>query len=105
MEEMNFEMDKERILSMLKESLDRGTAVGIDAFDALGGDISITGVEDVDESDEDPVIILKGYDVNGYILKRNRIRLSEITKVYSFASSFENPYYKELTGVRFHRLV
>jgi hypothetical protein len=46
-------------------------------------------------TDSDPVVILKSYDVTGYLLARNNLKLSEIESVIPFTSTFPNPFLKE----------
>jgi hypothetical protein len=88
------------MLSHLYESKNRGTVVGISA-PILGNGVFLTAVDDIKELDEDYSIQLKGYDITGYILERNRIRLSDIRAVCPFTSPFVNPYLKELTNDSF----
>jgi hypothetical protein len=97
-----FISDTEQILKCLNESHANSTVVAISA-PILGSGVFLTSVENV-VPENDPLIVLKGYDVTGYILERNRIRLSDIRSVCPFKSEFKNPYLKELTGERFYEI-
>jgi hypothetical protein len=82
--------DPGEILNILRESKANGTAVGIFA-PALGQAIYVTAVEDILD-DDDITIVLKNYDITGYMLETNKLRLGEIKSVCPFRSLFENPY-------------
>lgn len=101
--DLAFISEPEEILNALQESKDRGTVVGISAA-ILGNGVFLTSVENVIPADSDHIIVLKGYDVTGYILERNKIRLSDIRAICPFQSKFNNPYLKELTGDRFYEI-
>jgi hypothetical protein len=98
-----FISDPDEILRALNESKNNGTVVGISA-PILGNGVFLTSVESLAETDSDHVITLKGYDVTGYILERNRLRLTDIRGICPFQSKFNNPYLKELTGERFYEI-
>jgi len=91
---MELVSDPGEMLNILAESKANGTAVGINAA-PLGNEIYITAVEDV-IIDEDITIVLKNYDITGYMLERNKLKLGEITSVCPFKSAFENPYMRTL---------
>src|SRR5688572_17996382 len=102
--DLAFITEREEILNALLESKDHGTVVGISAA-ILGNGVFLTAVENVVvTSSDDFIITLKGYDVTGYILERNKIRLSDIRAICRFQSKFKNPYLKELTGDRFYEI-
>jgi hypothetical protein len=98
-----FTSDLEQIYHHLVQSKINNTVVAISA-PVLGNGVFLTAVDDITKSDDDQVITLKGYDVTGYILERNKLRLSEIRAVCPFTSMFKNPYLKELTGERFYEV-
>lgn len=81
-----------RMLDVLSESKAQGTAVGIFA-PVLGQEIFVTAVEDI-LVDEEITVVLKNYDITGYILETNKLKLAEIKSVCPFKSPFENPYMK-----------
>lgn len=90
--------DPGEILSVLTESKQRGTAVGIRAA-VLGKEIYVTAVEEIVMGDE-ITIILKNYDTTGYMLETNKLKLGEIASVCPFRSPFENPYMRTLNYSR-----
>jgi hypothetical protein len=92
-----FISEPSEILKHLYESKTHGTVVGISA-PILGNGVFLTAVEDIKMINDDHSVQLKGYDVTGYILERNRIRLSDIRAVCPFRSLFVNPYLKEFTN-------
>jgi hypothetical protein len=101
---MEFEVKPEKILSQLRESLQSETLVGIYAPHVLGAGIFITTVVNLREEETDVVIHLREYDSTGYILAKSKLLLSQIVKLYSFASRMDNPYMKSLTGERFYQI-
>ncbi len=86
--------DPGEMLTILTDSKVNGTAVGISAS-VLGNEIFVTAVEDI-VIDHDITIILKNFDITGYMLETNKLKLGEIERVYPFKSPFENPYMKTL---------
>lgn len=80
------------ILNILTDSKTNGTTVGINA-PVLGKEIFVTGVEDI-IMDKDITIVLKNYDITGYMLETNKLKLGDITSVCPFTSPFPNPYMK-----------
>ena len=82
------------MLNILAESKANGTTVGVIAA-VLGKDIYVTAVEDI-IIDNDITIVLKSYDITGYMLETNKLRLGEISSVCPFKSQFENPYMRSL---------
>ena len=98
MNKLNTELiaDPGEMLNILSESKASGTAVGINA-PSLGSQIYVTAVEDiVIDADEDITIVLKNYDVTGYMLETNKLKLGEIKSVCPFKSPFVNPYMKTM---------
>lgn len=102
---MDFETDAEKIVALLKESLAHGVVVGIEAPAILGNGIFVTTVEKITEFIDGIEIQLRQYDSNGYFLPKTLLQISDILKVYRFNSQMVNPYLKDLTGQRFHRLI
>src|SRR5687768_5358682 len=87
--------DPGEMLTILAESKASGTAVGISAPLLGSSEIYVTAVEDI-LIDEDITVILKGYDITGYMLETNKLKLGEIKSVCPFKSAFENPYMRTL---------
>lgn len=86
--------DPGEILNILTDSKANGTAVGINA-PVLGKEIFVTAVEDI-IIDNDITIVLKSYDITGYMLETNKLKLGDITSVCPFKSPFTNPYMRVL---------
>jgi hypothetical protein len=82
------------MLTILAQSKSHGTAVGIKAPN-LGTGIYVTAVEDIVIGDE-IVIVLKSYDITGYMFETNKLKLWEIGSVFPFKSAFENPYMRNI---------
>ena len=97
MSKLNMELvsDPGEVLNILTESKASGTAVGISAPTVLGDEIYVTAVEDIIIG-EDITVVLKNYDITGYMLEKNKLKLSEIKSVFPFKSAFENPYMRTL---------
>lgn len=94
---MELVSDPGDMLNILSESMMHGTAVGIKAPN-LGSGIFVTAVEDI-LVDTDIIIVLKNYDITGYILEKNKLRLDEIGSVFPFKSAFENPYMRNMRHI------
>ena len=86
------------ILNILTDSKTKGTTVGINA-PVLGKEIFVTAVEDI-VIDKDITIVLKNYDITGYMLETNKLKLGDITSVCPFKSQFTNPYMRTLKNSR-----
>ncbi len=82
--------DPANILNILLYSRANGTAVGIKAPN-LGCGIYVTAVEEILVEEEIITIVLKNYDISGYMLETNRLKLGEINSVFPFRSEFQNP--------------
>lgn len=91
---MDLVSDPGEMLTILTESKQSGTAVGISA-PSLGKEIYVTAVEDI-VIDKDITIVLKSYDITGYILETNKLKIGDIKSVYPFKSPFENPYMRSM---------
>ena len=96
MEKLSMELVSEPggMLNILAESKAHGTAVGVSA-PVLGSEIYVTAVEDI-VIGEEITIVLKNYDITGYMLETNKLKLGEIKSVCPFKSYFENPYMRTL---------
>ena len=101
--DLAFISDPTEMLEILVDSQVNTTVVGISA-PVLGNGVFLTSVEHIHPAGPDYIIALKGYDVTGYILERNKIRLSDVRAVCPFKSKFNNPFLKELTGNRFYEI-
>jgi hypothetical protein len=94
-EDEDFIKSKVDILQNLIQSKENGTTVGINA-PSLSAGMVITGVDDVVLAESEIVIVLKQYDMSGYMLPHHRIYIDEIESLYPFASTFKNPFLENL---------
>lgn len=95
MEQEDFN-DPSDVLKKLFESKLQGTIIGL-LSPIFGRRMVLTGVEDL-ILDDDPIVVLKPYDMHGYILPETKIHLKEIHSVREFISKFKNPFEKRLTS-------
>lgn len=91
---MELVSDPDDMLHILTDSKTNGTAVGIKAPN-LGNGIYVTAVDDI-VIDQEITIVLKNYDITGYMLETNKLKLGEIKSVFPFKSAFENPYMRNI---------
>lgn len=91
---MELVTDPGRMLEILAESKTNGTAVGIYA-PVVSRELFVTAVEDI-IIDEDVTIVLKNYDITGYMLETNKVKFDDIRSVCPFTSPFRNPYMRTL---------
>lgn len=93
MENVHMELvsDPGEMLTILTESKQSGTAVGISAPSLGDDEIYVTAVDDIVVG-QDIMIVLKNYDITGYMLGTNKLKIGDIKSVYPFKSPFENPY-------------
>src|SRR5688500_9482220 len=90
--ELEFTTATEEILRIVIHSKEYGNVIGISS-PALGAGIFITAVEKV-VLDYETIIYLKPYDVNGGLLEKNTLKLTEITSACAFKSRYEKLYHK-----------
>lgn len=90
-------IDRDRILHELTVSRDHQNAILI-ASRALGPQYYITAVEDIilGENGGEITVVIKPYDITGYIFPINKLLLSEIKAVSLFKSKLENPFMRVL---------
>jgi hypothetical protein len=99
--ELEFLTGREAILEVLDHSQQHGNVIGI-CSPALGPGIFITTVDHVVLNYE-TIVYLKPYDVNGFKLEKNALKLTEIASVCAFRSHYEKLFHEqpkehELTG-------
>lgn len=96
MDNLNMELvtDPGEVLNILTDSKTQGTAVGINA-PILGNEIYVTAVEDIIIGQE-ITIVLKNFDITGYMLETNKLKLGDIQSVCPFKSPFQNPLMRTL---------
>ena len=90
--ELEFTTATEEILRILIHSKEYGNVIGISS-PLLGAGIFITAVDKI-ILDYETIVQLKAYDVNGGLLEKNTLKLTEITSACSFKSRFEKLYNK-----------
>jgi hypothetical protein len=81
---------RKAIREALVESRITGKVVGVYAH-VLGEGMFLTCVEEITTRGKDDVVSLKPYDMNGVLLVRNELCLSEIKSVCPFESFYVNP--------------
>jgi hypothetical protein len=81
---------KAEISNVILKARDVGNVVGVYS-PALGEGMLLLGIEDVLTDRSEPVIVFKRYDLNGIVLQRTHIGLSEIRSVCPFNCKYENP--------------
>ena len=83
------------ILSTLLQSKTFGTVVGIFAI-SLGPTMVMTAVDDIIDVKNDKIIVLRETDLLGLKLVDDQILLSEIVRVHSFKTLFDDPFHVKL---------
>lgn len=81
---------KRSMLKALKHARESGIAVGLNSG-ILGEGMFLVGVERVDSSGAEEVIILKPYDMSGHLLIRPYLTLDEIKWVSPLSFPYKNP--------------
>lgn len=61
----------------------------------LGEGMFLTAVDDMISGEKEEIVVLKPYDMNGILLPRTHLSISEIRSVCPFESLYENPLIKE----------
>ncbi len=84
------------IFNILMESKQGGNCVAISSS-LTGEGFIITAVDDIVFLDGCTVICLKPYDVTGFMLPVNKIKLTQIKAACLMKSAFVNPILKNLT--------
>lgn len=92
---LNLAKSSTDILKLIFESKENGTTVGISS-PLLGQGFFITAVEDIILSDGETTILLKPFDVTGFLLPTNKLTLADIEAACPLISTFENPVLKNL---------
>jgi hypothetical protein len=83
------------IFRSLMESNTSGTMIGITSPD-LGTGTYITVVRDILIDEDDPIIVIEGYDRSGYFFSKDTLKLKNISSVIPFTSIFDNPFLREV---------
>jgi hypothetical protein len=78
------------IREALAESRDTGKVIGIYS-PVLGDGMFLTCVDEIYSQEKEEIVVLKPYDMNGVLLVRNTLSLSEIKSICPFESFYVNP--------------
>jgi hypothetical protein len=87
--------ETQEILRILLESKESGKSIGI-CSPLTGDGFVITAVEDIILEEGETTIIIKPYDVTGFMLPVYKIRLTDINAACPLKSQFGNPLLKNL---------
>jgi hypothetical protein len=92
--------DRDQILNALIESKNSHSIIGI-TCNEIGSGTFRASVKEIDLLDDgDALIVLSSYDTTGYFLEKNRIRLSQISRVIPFVSFFDNPFLRKIERMK-----
>jgi hypothetical protein len=87
---------KSEILFALLQSQVSNSIIGINAK-CLGPGTYMTAVVDiVMGTDDEPIVILKGYDMGGYFFDKASVSLDEIESVIPSTALFGNPFLRNI---------
>jgi hypothetical protein len=93
--DFNFLSTAEDMINALLQSKENGNVIGI-ISPALGNGLFMVAVEDIILEDPEPAVKLRSYDITGFFLDKNVLKLSEIRSVCPFQTIFHNPYIAKL---------
>lgn len=89
--EREFITHRNEIINEVIKSKKDGTIIGI-ISSVLGTGMYLTGVDDFITGDDSAVVILKRFDMSGYMFPTTSIPLASIRAVCPFTSKYENPF-------------
>jgi hypothetical protein len=92
---MTYVSRPEDILRELTHSRDFGNVVGIFAI-SLGPIMIMTAIDQIVDIKYDKLIVLKETDLLGIRVPEEQIFLSEIVRVHSFKTRFDDPFHVKL---------
>lgn len=84
--------NRKGVLKSLVDSHENGSVIGIYCPN-LGEGMFLVGVEDISNEESEEVITFKKYDLNGILLQRNHVSVSEIKSVCPFNAPYVNPLF------------
>jgi hypothetical protein len=87
--------NKDDILKLMISGKENGNTVGIRSA-VLGDGFYITAVEEVILEEGSTTFRLKPFDITGFILPTNRLKLAEIDAACPLISEFQNPVLKNI---------
>jgi hypothetical protein len=85
----------QEILKVIVNSKENGSTVGIRSS-LLGQGFFITAVEDIILEEGETSILLKPFDVTGFVLPSNKLRLAEIEAACPLISEYKNPVLRNI---------
>jgi hypothetical protein len=83
----------QEILKLIVESRENGSMIGISSK-ALGEGFFITAIEEIIIDEGEATILIKPYDVTGFILPTSKLTLAQIDAACPLMSEFKNPVLK-----------
>jgi hypothetical protein len=92
---LTYQNKPEEILNALKMSQESGSVIGIFAI-SLGPTMIMTAVDQIVDIRNDKLIVLKETDLLGIPVPEEQIFLSEIVRVHSFKTLFDDPSHVKL---------
>ena len=81
---------KKRLLSAVINCYKNQTLIGIFS-PVLGEGMFVTGVHDIYDYNEEPIVMLKRYDICGELLIRETLALNEIKAICIFDNAYKHP--------------
>ena len=98
-QELKYLTDPQEILRALEHSRAHGNVVGICAI-SMGPNMIMTAVDDIIDIKNDKLIVLKETDLLGIKVPEEQIMLSEIVRLHSFRTLYDDPFHKQLRDKR-----
>jgi len=98
-EQLEYASQSDEIVKALHHSKDYGNVLGICAL-SLGPNMIMTAVEQILEIKNDLLIVLRETDLLGLKLPEEQIFLSEIVRVHSFRTRFDDPFHVQLREMK-----
>jgi hypothetical protein len=92
---LDLAIGSQAILKVVVNSKENGNTIGVKSS-ALGEGFLITAVEDIILEDGETYILFKPFDVTGFILPTNKLRLAEIDAACPLISEFQNPVLRNI---------
>lgn len=96
---LNLAKSSSEILKIIIESKENGNTIGISS-PLLGEGFFITAVEDIILEDGETIILVKPFDVTGFLLPTNHLTLGDIDAACPLISTFKNPVLRNLDKER-----
>jgi hypothetical protein len=84
---------EQEILKILINSKENGNTIGL-CSSVLGEGFFITAVEDIILQDGETIIVIKPFDVTGFVLPTNTLKLASIEAACPLISEYQNPILK-----------